>query len=210
MQFGEWKENLLCSLFDCLKNDSFVRRSKDQAFDKQCGSVRLAFHLCFIRHTADFDVTADVAIRFDDVEDLINSFNAELSPRKKKGTFTMGCELGNLTEGEQRRWSVTRPEDIPAVAKSLYSAFQIVALPYYEKYSDRDTALNVLSGDTPESWLHCPFHTARAERAVSMALLMKGKEEARKLAEAKLDYLQGRKDPNLWSFQDLIASLDLA
>jgi hypothetical protein len=150
-----------------------------------------------------------VAIGFDDVENLIHSFNAALNPRDKKRTFTMGCELGNLTVGEQKRWSVVRPEDIAAAAKSLYSDFKTVALPYYEKYSDMNTALSALSGDTSESWLHSPFHADRAERAVCMALLVKGKDEARKLAERKLRYLQERKDFHLASFQDLITQLGL-
>lgn len=210
MKYREGEGNLLSVLADHMRIDSFVRRTKDQAFEKQCGSAKYSYHLCFIRHTTDFDVTADVAIRFDDVEDLINRFNTTASPREKKGTFTMGCELGNLTEGEQRRWSVKRPEDVAVVAGSLYSAFKTIALPYYEKYSDRDRALYILSGDSPESWLHNPLHAARAERAISLAILLKGKEQARELAEKKLRYLQERKDFGLPSFQDLITKLELS
>ena len=44
---------------------------KDQHYVKTTSVGRLNFHLSFIRHQTDFDVTGDVAVRFDRLEELL-------------------------------------------------------------------------------------------------------------------------------------------
>ena len=60
--------------------------------------------MSFIKHAHGCDVTADVAIRVDALEDLLNEWNATLSKAERKQTHSMGAELGNISEGRASAW----------------------------------------------------------------------------------------------------------
>ena len=95
-------------------------------------------HLSFIVHPkVDFDVTADVAIRFDDVQEEM-LFSADTPVKGTVGAKTLmsfGAELGNIRDGRQQRWTVRNQEDITSVSADIVSAFYEVGLPYLETFS---------------------------------------------------------------------------
>jgi hypothetical protein len=177
-------------------------------FIKKAPPGGYALHLTFINHPDDFDVTADVAVRFDDVEDLLNEHKDFLTPKQKRETFSLGVELGNLVEGKPRRWTVVDAGDIEGVADSIAAAFVNIGLPYMEKYSDPEQALAVFSGEDRDSWLHSPFDHERAKRAIALALLTKGPERFNEIAVAKTNYLAAKNDPGLQQFLTLRAALE--
>jgi hypothetical protein len=187
-----WQETLLSTIGTKLRQYGLDKR-KDQSFYKKEPFGRATFHVSFINHQNDFDVTGDVAVRFDQTE--------EMADPDSKDSHTIGAELGNLKEGRQKRWTVTCVDDIPLIADAAVKAFAEIGLPYVEEFSDQARALDVLSGDGPDSWLHSPLHSARAERAVSMALTLKGREAAEALAKRKLSFLEQRKDSGLPLFR---------
>jgi hypothetical protein len=204
-----WEQELLTEVGLRIEKYGFDKRPKGQSFAKKNPLGRFTFHLTIIKHEDDLDVTADLAIRFDRVEDLVNLYENHPLVREsdKANTHTLGCELGNISEGRQKRWTIASANDIPPVADSILDSFTTVALPYFEQFSNPERVLDILSGDGPDSWLHSPFHDARAKRAVALSLQLKGKEAADQLAKAKLAFLEGRKEPSIASFRAFLEKL---
>ena len=178
----------------------FESQPRDQRFVRETPFGRQTFHVNFIKHAHDSDVTADVAIRIDALEDLLNEWNATLSKAERKQTHSMGAELGNISQGRQRRWSLASEDDIPEVVSSVMALFESVGLPYLEKYSDLEQALQALSGDGQASWLHSPFHDLRAQLAIGLAFVLGHHERLDELIAAKARFLRERKDPGLDRF----------
>jgi hypothetical protein len=183
-----------------IESYGFSGSKRDQCFYKRTPSGRLAFSLAFIRHRDDVDVTVHMAVRFDELEELVNEYENRLSKAQRKNTFSLGVELGNLSEGRQKRWTVASLQDVEPVANSIADAFVSVGLPYLQKYSDMQTALEVLSGDDNVAWLHSPFHDVRAKRALGLAVLLGDRERFSQLVSAKTEFLKSRNDPGLNSF----------
>lgn len=150
----------------------FLTKASDQAFIRKFPGIRQSYHLAFIRHAADFDITADVAIRFDAVEDLLNKDSLYLSKKAKMNTYTLGCELGNMAEGQQHRWSITTASDVEHVAEDMFNYFQRFGLPYIEKYSELLTAFELIARTPEIPCLHTPFLEYRAKIALIMATLL--------------------------------------
>jgi hypothetical protein len=186
----------------------FSGNKRDSCFYKRTPFGRLAFCLAFIRHRDDSDVTLEMAVRFDELEDLVNEHENRLSKAQRKDTFSLGVELGNLSEGRQERWTVASFEDVEPVARSMMHAFVAIGLPYLQKYSDMETALEALSGDDKAAWLHSPFHDARAKRALGLAFLLGDRERFSQLAAAKTEFLKSRNDSGLNSFLQLKDALE--
>jgi hypothetical protein len=129
---------------------------------------------------------------------------------EKADTYTLGGELGNLSEGRNRVWTVAREETIPHVADSIVAKFESVGLPYFAEFSDLERVLKVLSRDDPSSCIHSPFDDRRAKLAVAIALQLEGKESAQRLAKAKLAYLVQRSDPGLPWFRTFLQKVGLS
>lgn len=87
---------LLARLADLLAPAGYHRRG--QSFDKEAGPVRHSFHIAFINHARDFDVTADVAVRHHAVEDLLD---AGAPPRHG----------ANRPRPSARSWATSRESD---------------------------------------------------------------------------------------------------
>lgn len=162
---------------------------------------RASIHLQFIEHSDDFDITCDVAIRFDELEDMINTDNKLLSRKEKRDTYSLGIELGNLRDGVQKRWTVRSPDDIESVAKQIAKMVSEVAVPYIEEFSIMTNALQLLSRDDREAWAHSPIHDGRAKRAIGLATLVGvDKKSMEELIEQKRAFLSERADFGLENF----------
>jgi hypothetical protein len=131
-----------------------------------------AFHLAFIPHAADFDITTDVALRFDAVEDLVNQNKEDLSPKEKKETPTIGCKVGNLSEGRQRRWTIASAADVKTVALDIESVLRANVVPYIERFSDLHQVYAVLVGPKKAARLHSPLLAARCKSTLAMAFIL--------------------------------------
>jgi hypothetical protein len=203
------KQMLIRKVAEKIQQYGFDPKFREQSFYKKTPFGRLAFHLAFIPHPGiDFDITADIAIRFDSLEDLRNEQKDYLTKAQKKNTFSMGAELGNISEDRQKRWTVARPEDVEPVAQAILDTFASVGIPYLEKYSNMDNALEALSGDDWASSLHSPFDTKRAVSAIGLAFLSGQRERFLQIAEAKTKYLTSRNDSDLKSFLQLKETLE--
>jgi hypothetical protein len=194
------QDGFFAALAQRMAAHGFENRAREQSFARKTPFGRQTFHISFIRHAHDCDVTADVAIRIDALEDLLNEWNGTLSKSERKQTHSMGAELGNISEGRQRRWSLASEDDIPEAVSSVMALLESVGLPYLEKYSNLEQALAALSGDDRASWLHSPFHDLRAERATGLAFVLGHHERLDELIAAKTRFLRERNDLGLDRF----------
>lgn len=171
-----------------------------QEFRKETHFGRVALHLSFIRHECDFDATADVAIRFDALENLVYQGSNQQSGRARQVTYSLGAELGNLHEGRQQRWTVAQESDVEAAAKSIIEYFEMVGLPYIERLSDIGNALDLLSGDDRMARLSSPLDSERAKRALALAFLHGQPERFKHIADSKTEWLTKMDDYGLEDF----------
>ncbi len=112
-------KELLSQLAKGLEPQGFRRR--EQSFVARMPGGSHIFHVSLINHTQDFNVTADVAVRHDALQDLVHESNSLLSKKEKQQTASVGAELGNIAEGRQKRWIVAGPEDAEEVCSSILS-----------------------------------------------------------------------------------------
>lgn len=156
----------------------------------------------------DFEVTADVALRIDAVQDLLNADNSQLSEKQKTETATLGCELGNFFEGKQRRWTVANQTEIKAVVASISESFETIALPYINQYSNLDEALKVLSRNDKTGWLHSPFHDYRCSKALILAFVLGKQDQVDLLEKQGNEFLESHKDPRLKFFKQIVKKIN--
>lgn len=208
MNVKELEKDLIKKLAERVGEHEFDTRAKAQSFYKQTPFGRVALHLAFIEHATDFDVTVDIAIRFDALEDIINEGNSHLTASEKRRTFSIGAELGNISEWEPKSWTVRSPADLEEVSRSIMDAFVDIGIPYIEKYSNMETALDALSGDDKATWLLSPFHDYRAKQAICLAFLLGQRDRFFDLVAAKTEFLTSIKHPGLQSFLELRDTLE--
>lgn len=160
MATRELSDALLRELAAALEPRGYARR--EQSFWRETGPCRLAFHVAFIRHHADVDVTADVAVRHHSVENLLNADRSDLSARERMRTATVGAQLGHLAGIGQQRWSLARPEDVAAAAQEILAWFERLGEPWLTRFASLEEVGRVLQDAGPESWLICPISERRA------------------------------------------------
>lgn len=198
------QRELLRALAERLQHHDFRLRLSWQDFVKKIPGGRWVLHLAFIAHPSDCDVTADVAIRIDAVEELVQRTDQHLSAKEKRETATAGAELGNIADRRQHRWTVATAADVVPVADQIYKMFEDFGLPYLERLSEPGALLDALSRNDPAGWIHAPFHGARNKRAVALALTSGDRERARELARRGARYLRDRNDHALADFEAFV------
>ncbi|KGK10060.1 hypothetical protein [Vibrio navarrensis] len=206
MSIKELQKNLLASVGEKLTAFGFGKKAKQQSFYRSIEGGWACVHLSFIEHADDFDVTVDVAVRFDEVEDLVNSKNNLLTKKEKAGTSTLGVELGNLSTGEQKRWSISSEDQISSVTDSILDAFDKLGEPYLLKYSSMGAAYELLSSDEKSVWKHCPFHATRAKKAIAISKLL-DQPDIQNQISTRRQFLEDMKDFGLSDFVSFTNSL---
>ncbi|SDH52851.1 hypothetical protein SAMN05216338_101084 [Bradyrhizobium sp. Rc2d] len=179
-------------------------KPKQQAYWCPFSQGRSSLHLAFIDHRDDFDIVADVAVRFDKLEIMINANNAMLSKSEKLQTYSLGAELGNISGQDQMRWNVTSSADVEPVADRLVAALKEIGIPYLDRASTLEGAYELLSSAA----LHSPIHLSRAKHIVGLAKLLGRTDELSARARESVELLEGTKDAGLQDFKRFVASLD--
>jgi hypothetical protein len=198
---------LLKLLGERLSSYGFDKKSKQQSFFKKFDNGVSVFHLSFIEHEVDFDITADIAIRFDELESIVNAQNKLLTTKEKEATCSLGVEFGNLISGEQMRWSVSSNTDLNEIVDSIFNIYEKYGEKYFEEYCSMERALELLSKDTPDVWIHSSFHAARAKSALGLAFIL-NKAHITTLYKKKKSFLEEQKDFGLISFNSFYNSLN--
>ena len=165
------QRTLLLGLADQIGTFGFNPKVLGQSFYQVVPTGKWVFHISFIVHKADFDLTADVAVRVNAIEDRVNEYDTKLSAAEKRQSMTLGGELGNISEGVPRRWTVSSVEDIPAVCDKVIEAFQEIGLPFLQKHSDAVAAHRVLVSSKQADLLLAPILGPRYMRAIASAYI---------------------------------------
>jgi hypothetical protein len=206
---GKFLKNYLIlrrQLFEALENSlkqygfKWVRRSYDMY--KKFDEGKLGFHLSIVRHPEDFDIMADISIRLDKVQDLINICDDYLNEKEKTDTFTLGTELGNLRDGTNKIWTIRHESNIEPEVKDIMEWFRIVAIPYYEKYLIPKNVLEAISIEIPNTFNHIIGDNGkRAEIAVALAFLLGPEGRFNKVLRDKKAFLQMQADTKVPQFE---------
>lgn len=183
----------------------FQAKPRDQSFYREIPLGRWALHLSFVEN-GELEAALDVAIRFDEVEDLVNSVSRLLTESQKRDTWTLGCELGNLTAGRPRRWKVSR-NNLEQAAGEMAAFFAEVGIPYLEKHSTPQRTLDALGGNSRAASIHSPFHVARAKRAIALAFWLRDKARFEELTCEMDRFLTERNERGRDSYDALTKSL---
>ncbi|MCM2472737.1 hypothetical protein HGO38_04495 [Rhizobium sp. CG5] len=173
----EIRQALLNGIGNRVGEFGFDRKAIGQSFKREFPGGISRFHLAFINHKSDFDVTADVAVRFHKLEELANENDNFISKKDKSLTNSLGAELGNIAGVGQMRWHVATIDDLDSVTTGILDAFIEIGLPYLEVASTMEGAYRLLSAPGKNSWLHNPVLSARAKRVVGLAKLLESKFE---------------------------------
>jgi len=205
----EWQDSLLLELGERLIPLGFDPKAKGQSFYRKFDGGRHALHIGFIRHPHDLDITANVAVRFDAIEELVSEFRPQHSfaPKKMPTTWTLGCELGNLAGEGQHRWNIADKTDVVKAADGVIEKFRAIGLPYLERFSSLEMVLQVLSGDDKAAWLHSAIHDCRAMRAIAAAYVLDRKQECLELISKKTQFLEQRNNFGLNGFSEMTEAL---
>lgn len=161
---------------------------------------KVAIHLSFINHYDDFDITVNVGIRFDELEEMKNLHNTLLSAKERKQTFSIGAELGNVSEGKPKRWTINSESDIELIANNIYKTIEKVAFPYIEQFSNLENAFEGCLNDGKESWLITALDSKRAMNAVGLAKILNKTDQINEIIQYKSKFLEDRNDFRLNSF----------
>lgn len=173
------------SLFGYRKNAS------RQHFWKPFELGKVAIHVCFINHVDDFDIMIDVGIRYDQLEEMKNRNNFLLNQKEKKQTFSIGSELGNLSQGKPIRWTIHEESSIKAVVDSIFHVIEEVAFPYINKYTNMENTFNKCLNDNEAM---TPFDSKRAMNTVGLAKLLNRTEQMDLIIGDKLKLLEDKND----------------
>jgi hypothetical protein len=169
---------------------------------------KVFFCINFVKHPNDFDITADILIRYDAVEEIVQRMNKKLTEKQKQNTITLGGDLGNLSTGRQMRWTVSDEADVEPAAAQIEEQFVKIALPYVERYGNMENAYNVLSSDKRADWCHRAHVQTRAMSALLMALVLKKDEqEVSRLIQQKRAYLGQNVQFGLPQFDEFVKSI---
>jgi hypothetical protein len=127
--------------------------------------------LSFIPHVNDFDLTADVALRNDAIEELTNKYDAKRSAKDRLSSMTIGIELGNLARGSNIRWTIVDESHLQLAADQAFELLQSVEISFFNRYCDLGSLADVLTSSSPADRLLCPLRGPRYMRAISACFL---------------------------------------
>jgi hypothetical protein len=156
----ELRKRLLMEIATRLESDGY--RKSQQTFTLDFPSVRWFFHVAFIPHADDFDVTADIAVRHDSIQRASRRYE-HLEAKEKLMTATLGVELGNLQGIGQYRWTVRSECDVALVADSILKMFREVGVPFLKSFSSLDETKKVFLENGDIARLICPVRDQRDE-----------------------------------------------
>lgn len=199
------KAMLLQDLASLLTNDGFEKRVVGQSIRRKTQDGRVSIHLSFIDHPEDFDVTADFGIRFNDVEDITNEIDSSILPIliKKGVTSTLGAELGNMSIGKQKRWTIENEEDVEIAVREIYLDLQSVFFPFIKKYATKEHVFELAIKDDKEANTFWITAYDRAKRAIVLAEILQKDDETRSdLIRKKEELLRSMENPHLDWFLD--------
>lgn len=207
MKSGPPLAAMLSELTERMRDHSFKCHAANRCYGRTYEWGEASIYLHVIPHAHDFDMTANVSVRLEAVEQLVNQACPWLTASQKRQTATMGAEFGNLLGTGQKRWKSTNDDDARHNAALIYNDIVNIALPYIAHYSNLRNALEILRRDDRIAWIHAVPHGARAARAIAVAWLLGDSPTLEEIIRSKLEYVREMDTINLPALEVLIKSL---
>ncbi len=134
-----------------------------------------------------FGVGAGAGIRFNALEALtMNSPEYSMHRKIDEQTSSIGGRLFSIAGEGEDIYYVTKPEGFDIALEKVMWHFTEHALPFFEKYSDLETAYQMLRRDDQEARFYSILTHVRACNAVGAAILLeKSKKEIHDLIAEK-------------------------
>jgi hypothetical protein len=183
----------------------FNKKFIGQSFYRSLDYGKWALHLSFIKHSDDCDVTADVSIRIDRIEELANKFDDRMKPSDKSKTFTIGAEFGNMIRIRPKRWTMMQESDIPLISSEILDKFNSIGIPYFQKYSNLENMYILLSSNRDLDHIHCPLIGPRCLRTVSLAYILLKYDQIQNLIDKCDKILESNEDLQLNQYRKLVS-----
>lgn len=180
----------------------FTPRMKQQKFVREMGDCTWVIHVGFARHQQDVDVTIDLAVLLVSVNQLFKKVGAE-----HWGTATIGAELGNLVDRRPRRWTVTSELDATTIAREMRSEIEKFGIDWLQRFSRLETVYETLAPNDLQSRLLMPLQVKRCAIVLTLALLLRTKEEAQQVFNECRSLLSSRAEPLMSTFDEYAARL---
>lgn len=201
------KRNLFHEIGSALKEEGYRVRVSQSDLIKKFDRGKISIHLGFIDYVEGFDVTIDVGIRFEELENLKNQYKDFLTKTEKKETYTIGVELGNLAYGEQKKWNIKKGIDILPVSQNIIKEIKKHFFPYVSHYLDIENLFEAcIKDDTNEV---VAFDSEGAENAVCLAMLLKKEHMLNSIIDQKRTYLKRINRDELESFEEFLLNMRL-
>lgn len=201
------KQKLFEQLETLLRERGFEFIKSRQSYERKTAFGKQIIHLTIVHHKSDFDVAIRIAIRFSQLEDLLNEYRPYLSKREKAQTASIGIGLGDPEEGRQRRWTIVSEADVLPVVIAMMQTIEEEGLIHLDKFSTLKQLLLVFAGDDDYARSYAPGDELRARKAIATAFLLRDRYLFNQLAERKTNHLQRQQSRDLPDFQALMESL---
>ena len=200
------KEAFLQELSARLKTFGFSKRFRSQDFLRSFSGGKSVIHVSFIPHRTDVDLIIDLAVRIDEIEDLVNRFDSKLSPKEKRQSMTVGVELGNVSRGHYKRWTLESSESIVPVTESTIEAIREIAFPFFDELTNVRAIRKALA-HVERGTLLAPIMGPRFMRLAAATYLDPDKREKENFAD-RVSFLEASDDLYAIDFRVMIEQLN--
>jgi len=186
----------------------FKAKSASRSYVKSFDGGKGSFHLTYTNHPGiDFDVSANVAVRVDAVEEILTEDDHRLTEKEKKDCYTIGINIGNLVLGSYLQLTVTTDADLEPVATKLMEFVPTVVVPYIEKNRDLEAMYDLLTpADPKRRWDHRPGRTHRARTLLALSVLL-GRADTNDLIDRLREEIQPEHQSQIEWFEGLVRRL---
>ncbi|MFH1128883.1 MAG: hypothetical protein V1699_05700 [Candidatus Omnitrophota bacterium] len=147
MKNSELQNIFLEELQKQLGDWKFVKNERH--FKKADGQMIWIFHISCINHTNDFDSIGDVAVEY---------------KKGKERLCIIGAELGNIEGVGQKRFPVGDARQASSSAIALYNYFQLIGLPFLQRFSNPNEVVSTLKKGGKEAILISPLLNQHQEQ----------------------------------------------
>src|SRR5271157_2756505 len=180
------REKFLYKISDLLVNYGFNNKPNNDRKKTDFGYIALYFGSVIYNTESLVTISPSLAIRFDEVENLLNLNRDNIKDSVKKRTNTIGGQIGNIYNHKYKDWRISYESDIINICNDIIKFYEMVCIPYIEKYSNLEVILNVLlSGDDDEKSKLVLTEIQEAELAIAIAYVLDKKELLFHLMEEK-------------------------
>lgn len=180
----------------------FTPRIEQQKFIRAVGDSTWVLHVGFVRHRHDVDATIDLGVLLTPVDQLFAKTGSN-----QWGSATIGAELGNLVDRRPRRWTMETEADAARIAREMRSEIEKFGIDWLQRFSRLETVYEALAANDLQSRLIMPLQIKRCLILLTLALLLRTKEEARQVSLECRSFLSDRAEPMLHTFDDYAAKL---